>query len=178
MDAEDPVEVSYDVFLTDSQISRYVFHTQTVISRSEAHMTKAEGKRIFFLSPVSAVVQLRPQLNHIDATEETSKARIMRGRKDFDEDAAREPDARPVDVKKMQDERWDPYGWVDAETEEAWYTYENYMIHNEPDDLPQLESAVDGEIAPPVDPAHPAMTGWAMKQNRQKQREVAEAEHQ
>ena len=39
------------------------------------------------------------------------------------------------------------------------------MIHQEPDDLPQLESAVDGETyldvmsAPRVDPARPEMTG-------------------
>jgi hypothetical protein len=50
------------------------------------------------------------------------------------------------------------------------------MIHQEPEDLPQLESAVDGETyldvmsAPRVDPARPEMTGWAMKQNRRKQK--------
>jgi len=45
------------------------------------------------------------------------------------------------------------------------------------EDLPQLESAIDSEnyldgmSAPRIDPARPEMTGWAMKQNRQKQRE-------
>jgi hypothetical protein len=54
--------------------------------------------------------------------------------------------------------------------------YENNMIHNNPEELPQLESAIDAEdyldemSAPRVDPARPEMTGWAMKQNRQKQK--------
>lgn len=108
-------------------------------------------------------------------------------------------------LKKMQDEKWESYEWVDAEvrdkkkdphskqidtnmtfcleqTEEAWFTYENYMINNNPEELPQLESAIDGEdyldemSAPRVDPAHPELTGWAMKQNRKKQkRATAEA---
>jgi hypothetical protein len=52
------------------------------------------------------------------------------------------------------------------------------MIHQDPEDLPQLESAVDGETyldvmsAPRVDPARPEMTGWAMKQNRKKQKSI------
>ncbi|KAH8696543.1 DNA-directed RNA polymerase III subunit Rpc5 [Talaromyces proteolyticus] len=158
------------------------------------------GSRESFFSPVSAVVQLRPQLHHLDAMEETSKARAMRGRKDTEEEAAvREPEARPVDVKvkpaeggesvvsgniellkNMQEERWESLEWVDADTEDAWATYENYMIHNEPETLPQLKSAIDGESyldamsAPRVDPAHPEMTGWAMKQNRKKKDEAAE----
>jgi hypothetical protein len=51
------------------------------------------------------------------------------------------------------------------------------MTHQQPEDLPQLESAIQGEdyldamSAPRIDPAHPEMTGWAMKQNRQKQKD-------
>lgn len=54
------------------------------------------------------------------------------------------------------------------------------MIHNDPEDLPQLEAAIDGEgyldamSAPRIDPARPEMTGWAMKQNRKKQAAPAE----
>ncbi|OKL57448.1 hypothetical protein UA08_07160 [Talaromyces atroroseus] len=150
----------------------------------------------FFLSPVTAVVQLRPQLHHLDASEEVSRARITRGKKDLEEDGAvREAEARAVDVKvksaeageaappgnmellkKIQDEKWESYEWLDSETEEAWVTYENYMIHQNPEELPQLQTALDGEgyldvmSAPRVDPARPEMTGWAMKQNRRKQR--------
>ncbi|KAL1969646.1 hypothetical protein VTN77DRAFT_8199 [Rasamsonia byssochlamydoides] len=157
------------------------------------------GKNLH-LSPVSAVVQLRPQLHHLDAAEElSSRTRAARARKDVDDDAAqREAEARVIDVKvksaeggeavvggniellkKMQDEKWETYEWVDAETEDAWYTYESYMIHNNPEDLPQLQSAIDGEdyldamSAPRVDPARPEMTGWAMKQNRKKQKQAA-----
>ncbi|KKA16401.1 hypothetical protein T310_10008 [Rasamsonia emersonii CBS 393.64] len=130
------------------------------------------------------------------------RGKPARAKRDGDEEAApRDAEARVIDVKvksaeggeaivagniellkKMQDEKWESYEWVDAETEEAWFTYENYMIHNNPEELPQLQSAIDGEdyldemSAPRVDPAHPELTGWAMKQNRKKQkRATAEA---
>lgn len=51
------------------------------------------------------------------------------------------------------------------------------MISQEIEALPQLESALDSEgyldqmSAPRIDPARPELTGWAMKQNRKKQRE-------
>lgn len=49
------------------------------------------------------------------------------------------------------------------------------MTHEYPEELPQLEAVInsetylDGMSAPRIDPANPEMTGWAMKQNRQKQ---------
>lgn len=87
-----------------------------------------------YLSPVSAVVQLRPQLHHIDASEEVARARASRRKDADDENSARpETEARVVDVKvksadgadaalaenvellkTMQDEHWDLYEWVDA----------------------------------------------------------------
>lgn len=51
------------------------------------------------------------------------------------------------------------------------------MIHQNPEDLPQLESAIesedylDGMSAPRIDPAHPELTGWAMKQNQKRRKE-------
>ena len=51
------------------------------------------------------------------------------------------------------------------------------MTIQKPEELPQLEATIDSESyldgmsAPRIDPARPEMTGWAMKQNRQKQRE-------
>lgn len=88
-----------------------------------------------YLSPVSAVVQLRPQLHHLDAAEDLTKARAARAKRDGDEEAApRDAEARVIDVKvksaeggeaivagniellkKMQDEKWESYEWVDAE---------------------------------------------------------------
>lgn len=50
------------------------------------------------------------------------------------------------------------------------------MINQEIESLQQLESAIDSEeyldqmSAPRIDPARPDLTGWAMKQNRKKQR--------
>ncbi|KAL2011139.1 hypothetical protein VTN00DRAFT_3857 [Thermoascus crustaceus] len=159
------------------------------------------------LSPVSAVVQLRPQLHHLDASEEVmTKGRAGKAKKDLDEDAApraAETEARAIDVKiksaeggealvpgnlellkKMQDERWETYDWVDAETEEAWAVYEDYMIHQNPEDLPQLQSAIesedylDGMSAPRIDPAHPELTGWAMKQNQKRRKERQRADRE
>lgn len=49
-------------------------------------------------------------------------------------------------------------------------------MHQDVEGLPQLESAINSEdyldkmSAPRIDPARPEMTGWAMKQNRIKQR--------
>lgn len=166
------------------------------------------------LSPVSAVVQFHPQLHHLDAMDEMPKGRSTKGKKDDDERPA-ESEARAIDVKikgaedggamlvgnldllkRMQEEKWKTFDWVDAEvglgsfrylhrlwlkywfqTEESWYTYENSMMNRNPEELPQLEAVInsedylDGMSAPRIDPARPEMTGWAMKQNRQKQKD-------
>ena len=56
------------------------------------------------------------------------------------------------------------------------------MIDQGVEELPQLESALDSESyldqmsAPRIDPARPEMTGWAMKQNRKKQRDGESSE--
>lgn len=58
------------------------------------------------------------------------------------------------------------------------------MIHQNPEELPQLQSALDGEeyldvmSAPRVDPARPEMTGWAMRQNRRRQKGVPDANNE
>ena len=96
-----------------------------------------------FLSPVSSVVQLRPLLHHLDALDSLPKpTRGGKGRKDdTEEDRPTEPEARAVDVKikaaasedkeaalvagnlellkKMQEEKWAEYEWVDAEVSPA-----------------------------------------------------------
>lgn len=169
-------------------------------------------------------MQLHPQLHHLDALDEMPTKGKGKARKEGEEDRPGESEARAIDVKikaaedgeaaqvagnldllkKMQDEKWKDYEWVDAEvsviywltliswvlrecllmwvcfvcqTEESWQLYENYMMHQDVDSLPQLQSAIDSESyldtmsAPRIDPARPEMTGWAMKQNRMKQRE-------
>lgn len=84
------------------------------------------------LSPVTAVVQLQPQLHHIDALDEIPAKGRGKARKEGEEGEA---EARAIDVKvkgaedaeqamvagnlellkKMQDEKWTTYEWVDAE---------------------------------------------------------------
>lgn len=86
------------------------------------------------LSPVSAVVQLHPQLHHLDALDDIPKARGGKARKDADEERSAETEARAIDVKikaaedgeslipsnlellkKVQEEKWQTYDWIDAE---------------------------------------------------------------
>lgn len=83
------------------------------------------------------MVQLRPQLHHLDAYDDVVKGKTSaRGKKDMDDDAAPravEPEARTIDMKvksaegdndtaikgnndllkRMQDEKWDKYNWID-----------------------------------------------------------------
>ncbi|KAB8074797.1 DNA-directed RNA polymerase III subunit Rpc5 [Aspergillus leporis] len=145
------------------------------------------------LSPVSAVVQVHPQLHHLDALDEIPAK--GKGKRKDEEEGGGGNEARAIDVKvkgaedgeagimasnidllkKMQEEKWGAYDWIDAETEESWHVYESYMMHQDLESLPQLESAINSEnyldkmSAPRIDPANPEMTGWAMKQNRMKQ---------
>jgi hypothetical protein len=90
------------------------------------------------LSPVSAVVQLRPQLHYVDASEElAAKGRSARAKKDVDDDVAPrvpETEARVIDVKlkpvesdddldqgnnqllqRIHTEPWEHFEWIDAE---------------------------------------------------------------
>ena len=99
-------------------------------------------KEDLHLSPVSAVVQLHPQLHHLDALDEVPvKGRGSRARKEGDEGQPGESEARAIDVKikaaedgeaamvagnlellkKMQDEKWNAYEWVDAEVSHSCY---------------------------------------------------------
>jgi hypothetical protein len=50
------------------------------------------------------------------------------------------------------------------------------MIHKDTENLPSLESNIESEeyldkmSAPRIDPARPDLTGWAMKENRRRQK--------
>ncbi|KAJ5120278.1 DNA-directed RNA polymerase III subunit Rpc5 [Penicillium bovifimosum] len=148
------------------------------------------------LSPVTSLVQFHPNLHHLDALDELPKGKGGRGKKD-DEERSTETEARAIDIKvkaaedseaatnasnldllkQMQDEKWKTYNWVDAETEESWLTYESYMIHKDTENLEPLSSNIESEdyldrmSAPRIDPARPDLTGWAMKENRRRQRD-------
>lgn len=89
------------------------------------------------LAPLSSVVQLRPQLHHLDAFDDVAKGKTSsRARQKGDDDAgprAVEPEARTIDMKvksaegdnntaikgnndilkRMQDEKWEKYNWID-----------------------------------------------------------------
>lgn len=85
------------------------------------------------LSPVAAVVQLHPNNHHLDAMDEIPKGRGAKAGKKEEEDRA-EPEARAIDVKvkgaddgaallagnlellkRMQEEKWKKFDWMDAE---------------------------------------------------------------
>lgn len=78
------------------------------------------------------MVQLQPQVHHLDAMDELPKSKGARGKKDDEERP--EPEARAIDVKvkgaedggamlqgnldllkKMQEEQWKNFEWIDAE---------------------------------------------------------------
>ncbi|KAK2763280.1 hypothetical protein FQN54_009916 [Arachnomyces sp. PD_36] len=155
------------------------------------------------LAPLSAVVQLRPQLHHLDAFDDVTKWKTTsssRSRKDATVDdtdptpraAPTEPEARTIDMKvksaesdpdpslkgnndllkRMQDEKWDTYNWIDERDQESWDKYEEFMFNREAEEPVGLEAGVGGEdyldgmSAPRIDPTRPEMTGWAMKARR------------
>ena len=79
------------------------------------------------LAPLSAVVQLRPQLHHLDAYDEvTVKSKSAKSKQDEGETEARAIDMKVKSaegdtggqsnnelLKKMQDEKWEKYQWID-----------------------------------------------------------------
>ncbi|KAJ5893705.1 hypothetical protein N7495_005396 [Penicillium taxi] len=148
------------------------------------HMLATFQGKNMFLSPVTAVVQLQPQLHHIDALDEMPQ-RMVRAKEESEfvprvvdmkvrnsEDASAMLTGNLDLLQRMSEEVWTKFDWVDAETEEAWSVYEDYMVDKAPEELPQLEAALDIEdyldamSAPRIDPVRPDLTGWAMKQNR------------
>lgn len=98
-------------------------------------ITRAHKRHLenLHLSPVSAVVQLQAQLHHLDALDEMPKKGASKAKKD-DDDRPTESEARAIDVKvkgaedggailagnldllkRMQEEKWKAFEWVDAE---------------------------------------------------------------
>lgn len=123
------------------------------------------------LSPVSGIVQLRPQLHHLDAVDELSlrakaASRGSRGGGGGDDDATG-GEARAIDMKvvrpgekaentggqsnnellkKMQNEKWVRHEWVDENEEASWDKYEEYMFNKTaPLKQPALEAAIPPE---------------------------------
>ncbi|KAL1952640.1 hypothetical protein VTO42DRAFT_4579 [Malbranchea cinnamomea] len=153
------------------------------------YMLGAFKENQLHLAPLSAVVQLRPQLHHLDAFDEiTVKAKASKA-KQAEEG---EPEARAIDVKvksaegdtggqsnnellkRIQEEKWEKYEWIDENDQESWEKYEEYMFNLTLEESPQLQSAIEAEdyidsmSAPRVDPVHPELTGWAIKSRREK----------
>ncbi|OJD13867.1 hypothetical protein AJ78_05714 [Emergomyces pasteurianus Ep9510] len=152
------------------------------------------------LAPLSAVVQLRPQLHHLDAFDEVSvrNKAMAKGKRDLDEEGpsrAVQTEARAIDMKvksaeaetgniasnngllrRMQEEKWETYAWIDENDQDSWDKYEEYMFNQSLDEPPLLQSAIgsedyiDGMSAPRVDPINPEMAGWAMKLRRKARR--------
>lgn len=92
-------------------------------------LTRAISADQLHLAPLSAVVQLRPQLHHLDAFDEvTVKNKAAKKQGDEGETEARAIDMKVKSaegdnrggqqsnndlLKKMQDEKWEKYEWVD-----------------------------------------------------------------
>ncbi|PGH07027.1 sulfite reductase (NADPH) hemoprotein beta-component [Blastomyces parvus] len=164
------------------------------------YMLGAFRENELHLAPLSAVVQLRPQLHHLDAFDEVSvRSKAMtKGKRDADDEGgprAVQQEARAIDMKvksadvetgkiasnnvllrRMHEEKWEKYAWIDENDQDSWDKYEEYMFNQSLDEPPLLQSAigsedyVDGMSAPRIDPINPEMAGWAMKLRRKAQR--------
>ncbi|EEH18360.2 hypothetical protein PABG_00923 [Paracoccidioides brasiliensis Pb03] len=162
------------------------------------HMLGAFRDNELHLAPLSAVVQLRPQLHHIDAFDEVAARTKGKSKRDADEEGgarAAQTEARAIDMKvksaepetgnvasnnnllqMMQDEKWQKYAWIDENDQRSWDKYEEYMFNQSLDEPPLLQSAIspedyiDGMSAPRIDPINPEMAGWAMKLRRKARR--------
>ncbi|KMQ48545.1 DNA-directed RNA polymerase III subunit Rpc5 [Trichophyton rubrum] len=122
------------------------------------------------LAPLEAVVQLRPQLHHIDAYDEVSvKSKAMaKAKKDMDEDSTSRNaamEARAIDMKVksadtegaravgnnelllklFQDEKWEKYRWIDENDQESWDKYDQYMFNEGLEEPVQLQSAITAD---------------------------------
>ncbi|WEW57392.1 hypothetical protein PRK78_002859 [Emydomyces testavorans] len=198
--------------LEDEEIKAgHIMATQTLGGRVKEpvdgdpiYMLGAFKENELHLAPLSAIVQLRPQLHHLDAFDEVAlkNKATAKARKDLEEEAGPRnvPEARAIDVKvksaeaeptggqrnndllkRMQEEKWEKYSWIDENDQESWDKYEEYMFNQTIEDPPRLESAiepddyVDGMSAPRVDPTRPEMTGWAIKMRRKKRRSSSNA---
>ncbi|KAL2362083.1 hypothetical protein RJZ56_005024 [Blastomyces dermatitidis] len=164
------------------------------------YMLGAFRENEFHLAPLSAVIQLRPQLHHLDAFDEVSaqSKTMTKGKRDADEERgsrAGQAEARAIDMKvksadvetgniasnnvllrRMHEEKWEKYAWIDENDQDSWDMYEEYMFNQSLDEPPLLQSAIgsedyiDGMSAPRIDPINPEMAGWAMKLRRKARR--------
>ncbi|EGC47636.1 conserved hypothetical protein [Histoplasma capsulatum var. duboisii H88] len=164
------------------------------------YMLGAFRENELHLAPLSAVVQLRSQLHHLDAFDEVSARNktIAKGKRDADEEGgsrAVQTEARAIDMKvksaeaetgniasnngllrRMHEEKWEKYTWIDENDQDSWDKYEEYMFNQSLDEPPLLQSAItpedyiDGMSAPRIDPINPEMAGWAMKLRRKARR--------
>ncbi|KAK2845274.1 hypothetical protein FQN49_005879 [Arthroderma sp. PD_2] len=122
------------------------------------------------LAPLESVVQLRPQLHHIDAFDEVAvKSKAMaKAKKDMDEDSTSRSaamEARAIDMKVksaeseggravgnnelllklFQDEKWEKYKWIDENDQESWDKYDQYMFNENLEEPDQLQSAITAD---------------------------------
>ncbi|EEQ35082.1 hypothetical protein McanCB56680_000416 [Microsporum canis] len=122
------------------------------------------------LAPLEAVVQLQPQLHHIDAFDEVAvKSKAMaKAKKDMDDDSTSRSaamEARAIDMKVksaesegaravgnnelllklFQDEKWEKYRWIDENDQESWDKYDEYMFNEGLEEPVQLQSAITTE---------------------------------
>ncbi|KAI5305646.1 hypothetical protein KEM56_003770 [Ascosphaera pollenicola] len=178
----------------DDRKAGVILTTQTLGGRivppadgDPVYMLGAFRDNQFHLSPLSGVVQLRPQLHHLDALDEVSlqKKAASKGKGEDAETEARAIDMRVKSaeketggqsnnelLKKIQEEKWERINWIDENDEESWDKYEEYLF-NQSMALPaQLESRIspedymDAMSAPRIDPIHPELAGQAMKLRR------------
>lgn len=129
------------------------------------------------LSPVSEIVQMRPQFHHIDATSEME--RLAKPRAEGAPRAATgvhmtvkalgegvEVETMAERIRNTQEEKWRKMKFVDDESASAWETYNELFVEN-PEAVPRLKTGISeadylDRISAPRDAARLSRTKHAV----------------
>lgn len=159
---------------------------------SPIYMLGAFRDNQLHLSQLDHMVQLRTQLPHLDAGDENVRSSAARAKANHPNTApaADRPEPRAVDMKvksaadpsdfssdlhasgtrtadllrRMQEEKWEPYEWVDEVEAASWDNFDGHMFLNDADP-PVLKSRMtnneflDAISAPRLDPMRPGGKG-------------------
>ncbi|SLM39461.1 DNA-directed RNA polymerase III subunit Rpc5 [Lasallia pustulata] len=178
-------EFSVETLLENFEDANNKGHVMNKITLGGQIIPFKEGEPLYFigafrgdelhLSRVSAIVQMRPKLGHVDALADQKKT-SSRAQQDPDyvypESEARavnmtvkSSDGEELDMSEtakllraMQEEPWRRMSWVDEEDARAYQVYNSTMFHPDAENAPQLISTMTNEewldaiSAPRVDP--------------------------
>lgn len=129
-----------------------------VFQNGELHLTHVDG-----------VVQMRPQLHHIDAEDEIEKrknqvasgGRFKQGleapvkletkaielklKSNTDDPAERNQNANVKLLRQLQAEQWSTHDWIDQDDEESWDKFDNNLVLKIDSDVKDVRSMISND---------------------------------